>query len=307
MSVTVFSHYYCGMHEVHQAHPESPERLDAINDQFIRSGLNFVLQQKDCSPALQEDLYRVHDVAYVNDIFKRAPTEKGQQIWLDPDTIMTQHSLRAALYAAGSGLNAVDEVMMGDNQSAFCAVRPPGHHASHNAAMGFCIFNNIAVAAAYAFAQYNIKRIAIVDFDVHHGNGTEDIFTNDERVLFSSSFQYPLYPNTGTNSISPHIINSPLPPGSSAAQWRNEVTARWLPAIDHFAPELILISAGFDGHLEDDTSAFQLREDDYHWLGQSLKNLAHIHCQGRIIGMLEGGYDMSSLGRSVVAFVKSLI
>ncbi|RUO23371.1 deacetylase [Aliidiomarina iranensis] len=306
MSITVFSHSSCSLHKVTEVHPECPERLGAVNDQLIRSGMEYVLTQKDATPASKEDLYRAHDVNYVNDVFAKAPKSEDEHIWLDPDTLMSYGSLTAFLHAAGSGINGIDEIMQGENQKAFCAIRPPGHHATHNAAMGFCVFNNIAVAACYAMAKYPVARIAIVDFDVHHGNGTEDIFIQDDRVLFCSSFEHPLYPNTGADTISPHVINIPMPAGSEGFEWQAAVAERWLPAIDAFQPDLILVSAGFDGHMEDDMSQFNLREDDYFWIGKELKNLADNHCQGRILAMLEGGYDMSSLGRSVVAFLKGI-
>lgn len=292
-------------HQVSEIHPEEPARMSAINDQIIRSGLELAIRQRDGKAASKEQLYHAHDVNYVHEIFNKAPDEG--HVWLDPDTLMTPGSLQAALYAAGCGIDAVDEVMHSDNPRAFCVVRPPGHHATHDQAMGFCIFNNIAVAATHAMAAYDLERVAIIDFDVHHGNGTEDIFSNDERVLLCSSFQHPFYPDTGADTISPHIINSPMPAGTSGEQWRAEVEQRWLPALDHFSPQLILVSAGFDGHAEDDMGNFNLREDDYFWIAKRLKELAERHCEGRVIGMLEGGYDHSSLGRSVVAFVKGLI
>ncbi|MDN7124937.1 histone deacetylase family protein [Pseudidiomarina terrestris] len=305
MSITLFSHPACMQHQVSEIHPEEPARMSAINDQIIRSGLELAIRQRDGKAASKEQLYHAHDVNYVHEIFNKAPDEG--HVWLDPDTLMTPGSLQAALYAAGCGIDAVDEVMHSDNPRAFCVVRPPGHHATHDQAMGFCIFNNIAVAATHAMAAYDLERVAIIDFDVHHGNGTEDIFSNDERVLLCSSFQHPFYPDTGADTISPHIINSPMPAGTSGEQWRAEVEQRWLPALDHFSPQLILVSAGFDGHAEDDMGNFNLREDDYFWIAKRLKELAERHCEGRVIGMLEGGYDHSSLGRSVVAFVKGLI
>lgn len=305
MAITVFSHAICRQHVAGDDHPECPARLDAINDQLIRSGLDYVLQQKDASPASKTDLCRAHSTLYVSELYAKAPTDG--HIWLDPDTQMMNKTLQAALYAAGSGINAVDEVMQASDKQAFCAIRPPGHHATHDQAMGFCFFNNIAIAAEYALNQYSLKRVAIVDFDVHHGNGTEDIFKNEPRVLFCSSFEYPLYPHTGADTVSDHIINLPLPGGCKASQWRAAVSSEWLPALDAFAPELILVSAGFDGHAEDDMAHFMLREEDYHWLATELKAVANKHCQGRVVAMLEGGYALSALGRSVVAFLKGLM
>lgn len=305
MSITVFSHPQCMQHQVTEVHPEEPARLSAINDQIIRSGLELAITQRDGSKACQEQLFHAHSVDYVKGIFARAPSEGHE--WLDPDTLMTPGSLEAALYAAGCGISAVDEVMQGENSRAFCVVRPPGHHACYDKAMGFCIFNNIAVAATHALSHHQLERVAIIDFDVHHGNGTEDIFFNDERVLLCSSFQHPFYPDTGADTISAHIINSPMPAGTDSTAWRKEVEQRWWPALERFEPQLILVSAGFDGHAEDDMGNFNLREEDYFWIANQLKAYAERYCFGRVVGMLEGGYDHSSLGRSVVAFIKGLI
>ncbi|MFN3899052.1 MAG: histone deacetylase family protein [Alishewanella aestuarii] len=305
MPITIFSHPSCYYHENGVDHPECPERLSAINDQLIRSGMEYVVMQRDASPATKEALYLAHGKRYVDELFAKVPTEG--HIWLDPDTIMGPKSLNAALHAAGSGINAVDQVMKGSNEQAFCAVRPPGHHATREQAMGFCLLNNIAIAAEHALNTYQLSRIAIVDFDVHHGNGTEDIFQHEPRVLFCSSFEHPLYPYTGADSSNEHIINLPLAGGCRSSAWREQVQQHWLPAIDAFAPQLILISAGFDGHAEDEMAHFMLREEDYQWIASELKQLADKHCQGRIVAMLEGGYALSALGRSVVAFLKGLL
>jgi acetoin utilization deacetylase AcuC-like enzyme len=305
MAITLFSHPSCYLHLAGDDHPEQPARLSAVNDQLIRSGLEFVVQQRDASPAAATDLYAVHSKLYVDEIYAKAPTDG--HIWLDPDTQMMPHSLNAALHAAGAAINAVDQVMTDVNQQAFCNIRPPGHHATRDQAMGFCIFNNVAVAAAYALQKYQLNRVAIVDFDVHHGNGTEDIFAGDERVLFCSSFQYPLYPNTGDVPSADNIENLPLPALCKPAVWREQILQHWLPRINAFQPQLILVSAGFDGHREDDMAQFLLTEDDYHWIAQQLKQLADQHCQGRMVATLEGGYALSALGRSVVAFLKGLM
>jgi acetoin utilization deacetylase AcuC-like enzyme len=305
MAITLFSHPSCYRHLAGEDHPEQPARLSAINDQLIRSGLEFVLQQRDASPATKQDLYRAHSRLYVDQLFAKAPQQGF--IWLDPDTQMMSHSLEAALHAAGAAINAVDQVMGGTNEQAFCNIRPPGHHATRDQAMGFCLFNNIAVAASYAMEKYQLSRIAIVDFDVHHGNGTEDIFSGDERVLFCSSFQHPFYPHTGTTATAANIINVPLPALCKPQQWREQVAAHWFSPLQQFAPQLLLISAGFDGHREDDMAQFLLSEDDYSWLTTELKRIADQHCHGRIVSILEGGYALSALGRSVVAHLKALI
>lgn len=288
-----------------QWHPESPERLHAISDQLIASGLEFSLRHYDAPLATRDQLCRVHTPEYVDDIIQHAPKNNLRQI--DMDTSMNPHSLQAALRAAGAGILAVDKLMANEVSAAFCSVRPPGHHATRSASMGFCIFNNIAVAAAHALECHRLERIAIVDFDVHHGNGTEDIFQDNERVLFCSTFQHPFYPYCGADTHSPHIVNVPLANGSRGEQFRDAVTTHWLPALEAFQPQMLFISAGFDGHLEDDMSGLALVEDDYAWVSLQVHNLANRFCQGRIVSMLEGGYALSALGRSVVAHIKALL
>lgn len=308
MAITVFSHASCFLHDSGEHHPERPSRLSAINDQLIRSGVEFIIQQRDATPASKEDLYRVHDKLHVKTLLAMSPTEGYVRI--DPDTQINPYSITAALHAAGAAINAVDTVMAANNQQAFCAVRPPGHHATRNQAMGFCLFNNIAVAAAYALEKYNLQRVAIVDFDVHHGNGTEDIFKEEPRVMLCSTFQENLYPpvDISTASTLPElIIKIPLIAGCRSKAWQQQVSEHILPALDKFAPELILIAAGFDGHAEDEMSQFLLTEADYAWITTELKLLADKHCHGRIVSTLEGGYALSALGRSVVAHLKAML
>jgi acetoin utilization deacetylase AcuC-like enzyme len=254
-----------------------------------------------------EDLKRVNDSTYVDLIFENAPSQGMVQ--LDPDTAMNPYSLAAARRAAGAGLLAVDELIAGRVQNAFCAVRPCGHHATQTRSMGFCIFNNVAVAAAYALEAKGLERVAIVDFDVHHGNGTEDMFSANqwrERVLMASFFQYPFYPNTGTVNPAPNMINVPLPAGSGGAAARSALEHYWMPALEQFKPQMIVISAGFDAHREDLLGGMALIEEDYAWLTRELMALAARHSQGRIVSMLEGGYNLSALGRSAVAHVRTL-
>ena len=288
-----------------QWHPESPARLHAISDQLIASGLDLSLRHYDAPLADHTQLCRVHDPAYVNDIFAQAP-QQGV-VFIDMDTCMNPYSLHAALRAAGAGILAVDLLMANEISAAFCSVRPPGHHAERARAMGFCIFNNIAVAAAHALANYHLERIAIVDFDVHHGNGTEDIFRNDERVLICSTYQYPFYPHDEPDTHNPQIINVPLANASKGAQFRAGVTEHWLPALQTHRPQMLFISAGFDAHLEDDMAGLGLVEDDYAWVTSRLQEIALQYGQGRIVSMLEGGYALSALGRSVVAHIKALL
>jgi len=305
MSVAFISHPDCLLHDMGQWHPESPARLHAIADQLIASGLDFSLRHYDAPLASREQLCRVHTAAYVDEIFAEAP-QQGVRM-LDMDTAMNPHSLQAALRAAGAGIQAVELIMQGDISTAFCSVRPPGHHAERARAMGFCIFNNIAVAAAHALVQFQLERVAIVDFDVHHGNGTEDIFHDDPRVLFCSTFQHPFYPHCGADTQTPHIVNVPLVAGSQGEQFRNAVTQHWLPALQAHQPQMIFVSAGFDAHREDDMAGLNLVEDDYAWVTARIREAATTNCAGRIVSMLEGGYALSALGRSVVAHIKALL
>ncbi|MFT4928240.1 MAG: acetoin utilization deacetylase AcuC-like enzyme [Phenylobacterium sp.] len=307
MSTAMISHANCLAHNVGNEHPECPNRLHAINDRLISSGLSLVLPHHDAKPVSREQLLNVHDQAYIDDIYAQAPTQAGQIVRLDDDTALMKSTLTAAQYAAGAGVQAVDMIMQGKHQRIFCPVRPPGHHAESDKAMGFCYFNNIAIAATHALNHYGLTRVAIIDFDVHHGNGTEQIFAGDSRVLFCSSFEHPLYPFSGHNSQHDNIHNLPLQSGLTGAQYRTIVSEQWLPIVDAFAPELILISAGFDGHIEDDISHIGLTESDYRWITTELVTLAEKHCQGQIVSMLEGGYALSALGRSVSAHLDALL
>jgi acetoin utilization deacetylase AcuC-like enzyme len=227
-------------------------------------------------------------------------------VQLDPDTAMNPYSLEAALRAAGAAVMATDMVMRGEADNAFCNVRPPGHHATRDQSMGFCIFNNVAVGVAHALAQYGLQRVAIVDFDVHHGNGTEAIFHDDPRVMLCSTFQHPFYPYSGADSGNAHIINVPLPAGTDGAGFRAAFMAHCLPALERFAPEMLFISAGFDAHREDDMAMLKLTEADYTWVTQQVKTLAQQYAHGRIVSTLEGGYALSALGRSAAAHIRVL-
>lgn len=305
MTVALITHPHCHLHDNGSPyHPECAERLDAINNRLIMSGVDWVARHYDAQAATPEQLQRVHTAAYVQHIFASAPTQG--LIELDGDTSMNPHSLDAALHAAGAAVLAVDLVMAGTHQHAFCSIRPPGHHAGKARAAGFCIFNNVAVGAAHAMAVYGLERIAIIDFDVHHGDGTEDIFTNEPRVMFCSAFQHPYYPFSGADTNLPNMRNLPLPAGTSGATWRAAIQTQWLPALREFQPQLVMISAGFDSHLEDDMGGFNLVERDYVWLTKELCQLAKDFAQGRVISCLEGGYELSSLGRSVTAHIKEL-
>jgi acetoin utilization deacetylase AcuC-like enzyme len=255
--------------------------------------------------ATREQIERVHEAAYVDEVFESAP-EEGL-VWLDGDTAMNPHSLEAALHAAGANVQAVDMLMAGEARRAFCAVRPPGHHAGPDRTMGFCIFNNVAVGAAHAIAAHGLERVAIVDFDVHHGNGTEDIFSGDNRVLMCSTFQHPFYPGTGAGDTAPNIVNCPLPAMTDGADFRATLRAHWLPVLEAFEPQLILVSAGFDGHIEDDMAQMRLREPDYEWVTLEICDLADRHAEGRVVSTLEGGYNLSALGRSVAVHIRAMM
>lgn len=291
-------------HDMGADHPECPARVHAIQDQLIASGLFDYLTQYEAPKASKEDLTRVHSLEYINMVFAKSP-ETGL-VDLDGDTSMNPFTLNAALHAAGAVIKAVDLVMTGTMETAFCNIRPPGHHAGRASASGFCIFNNVAVATAYALEHYGLQRVAIVDFDVHHGEGTEDIFRDDPRVMMCSTFQHPYYPFCGADSSNEHIINVPLAARSSGAEFREAVTAHWLPALERFQPQLIIISAGFDAHWEDDMGGLALRENDYFWVTETLKEVAKRHANGRIVSALEGGYALHALGRSVMNHIKSL-
>jgi acetoin utilization deacetylase AcuC-like enzyme len=285
-------------------HPESPARIHAIEDQLIAAGLMDYLQRHEAPEATREQLLRVHDAGHVDAIAAAAP--RHGMVQLDPDTAMNPYSYPAALRAAGAVVLGVDLVMAGKAENAFCNIRPPGHHAERARAMGFCIFNNVAVGAAHALAAHGLNRVAIADFDVHHGNGTEDIFRDEPRVMLCSTFQHPFYPYAGADSGNEHIVNVPLAAGTGGEGFRAAVTERWLPALERFRPELLLISAGFDAHRDDDMAMLRLTEADYAWVTTELKHVAEKHAQRRVVSALEGGYELAALGRSALAHLKVL-
>lgn len=305
MSIGVISHDYCALHNMGENHPEAPARMAAVQDQLKKSGLTDVVRQYNAKPIDRKLLALAHDLNYIDFIYTNSPTQ-GNYI-IDADTSMNADTLTAALYSAGAAVDAVDLVMKEKISSAFCATRPPGHHAERNKAMGFCFFNNVAIAAAYSKEKYQLERVAIVDFDVHHGNGTQDIVSDKKGYLFCSTFQHPLYPYSGAGDNSSNIINSPLAANAKSDDFRQAIINDWLPALHEFKPQLIFISAGFDAHKEDDISNMCLTEADYFWVTQQLKIIADTYAQGRIVSVLEGGYALSALGRSVVAHIKGLI
>ncbi len=304
MQTAYIIHPTCLEHNMGSDHPESPERMRAIEDQLIASGIFPLLQQYQAPRVTHEQLVRVHSESYLKSIETVAPQHGS--IGLDADTFMNPFTLEAAYRAAGAVVLATDLVMTDKVENAFCNVRPPGHHATHDRAMGFCFFNNVAVGVAHAMAQYDLKRVAIADFDVHHGNGTEDIFKHDPRVMLCSTFQHPFYPFCGADSSSNHIINVPLAAGTDGLAFRSAVTQYWLPALESFQPEIIFISAGFDAHREDDMAHLNLIESDYSWVTEQVKTIAGKYAQKRIVSVLEGGYALHALGRSATVHIKVL-
>jgi acetoin utilization deacetylase AcuC-like enzyme len=304
MQTAYISHPEYLKHNMGDWHPESPLRLSAIDDQLHAARLFDYLAHHEAPLAHRNQLLRVHDAAYIDLIEAASPYEGFNA--LDPDTSMNPHTLDAAYHAAGGAVMGVDMVMRGEVSSAFVACRPPGHHATRNRAMGFCFFNNVAVAAAHALEAHGLERVAIVDFDVHHGNGTEDIFRDDPRVMLCSTFQHPFYPYCGADTISEHIVNVPLPAGTRGPAYREAFTAGIMPRLEAFRPQMLFFSAGFDGHRDDDMAQFGLVEADYAWITEQGMGVAARHAEGRIVSVLEGGYDLDSLGRSVAAHIKTL-
>jgi acetoin utilization deacetylase AcuC-like enzyme len=286
-------------------HPEQPARLGAIADQLHGRRLYDFLQHHDAPRATVEQLARVHPREHIERVSMKSPAEG--LAYLDPDTAMCPDTLEAALRAAGANVLAVDLVMGRAVRRAFCNVRPPGHHAERDQAMGFCFFNNVAVGAAHAMEAHGLERVAVLDFDVHLGNGTEDIFRDDDRVLLCSSYQYPLYPDINPASVPGRIINCPLPPGSGSEVFRAAITEHWLPALEAFAPQMLFISAGFDGHAADPLAELRLSGDDYGWITQRACDIADRHAGGRIVSTLEGGYDLPALATSAAIHIEKLL
>lgn len=299
----VFTHSACFGHDTGPGHPECAERLGAVID-GLRAAFDDA-QWREAPRASRGQLLHVHDATLLDAVLETHPDHR---IMLDPDTVLSPASAEAALRAAGAGVAAVDAVLDGETRRAFCAVRPPGHHATADTAMGFCLFNSIAVAARHALDKHGLARVAIVDFDVHHGNGTQAIFETDPRVLYLSSHQMPLYPDTGHANERGvgNIVNVPLPPGADGVAFRTAWRETLLPALDAFRPQLVLISAGFDAHWRDPLAQLRLDSDDYAWITAELVALAGRHAQGRIVSMLEGGYDLIALRESSIAHVQAL-
>ncbi len=304
MTAAFITHPDCLRHDMGAYHPERPARLAAIEDQLIASGIGQHLTRYEAPLATDEQLARVHPADYVRAIRDAAP--QSGTVHLDPDTAMNPWTLQAALRAAGAAVLATDLVLKNDVKTAFCSVRPPGHHACRARPMGFCIFNNVAVAARHAVHAHGLQRVAIVDFDVHHGNGTEEIFEGDAQVLMVSIFQHPFYPYSGTEDPAANMVNIPLAAGTGSDGLREAVSKAWIPALEDHRPELILFSAGFDAHAEDDMAMLRFSDADYAWVTEQVKQVAERHAQGRIVSLLEGGYALSALGRSVIQHLRVL-
>ncbi|MFC5462443.1 histone deacetylase family protein [Massilia niabensis] len=306
MSTAIYSHPDCLRHDMGDWHPESPSRLQAIDDQLILARLDGLLERRLAPLAEIPALLRNHTEGALALVRDNLPTLPGETYPLDADTLLCHASFDAALRAAGAALAATDAVIAGDIDNAFCAIRPPGHHARPNEPMGFCLFNNVAIAARHALEAHGLERIAIVDFDVHHGNGTAESFRDDPRVLMASFFQHPFYPYTKPEPITATQVNVPVPAGSGGDVVRQVVQEYWLPALHAHRPQMIFISAGFDAHRDDDMGGMALVEADYAWITRAIMAVAREHAGGRIVSCLEGGYDLSALGRSVVAHLKVL-
>lgn len=308
-----FTHPDCRKHEMGRGHPECPERLDAIEDWLLATGVKDALDCRHAPEAPIADIELAHDRmmvagirglgAQLADDIKAGGPPYAQ---IDPDTLMNVHTWQAALRASGAALAATDAVMAGEIENAFCAVRPPGHHACHDKAMGFCFFNNIAIAARYALERHGLKRVAVVDFDVHHGNGTEDILKGDNRVLMVGFFQHPFYPYSGTDQPASNMLNLPVPAYTKGMDVRDLIETYWIPKLEAFRPEMIFISAGFDAHRDDDLGQMGLVEQDYAWITSRIKDVAKRHAKGRIVSSLEGGYNLNALARSVEAHIRVL-
>ena len=308
MTTAFYSHPDCRSHDMGPGHPECPARLDAIDDHLIACGLDAALDRREAPAVTMHDVALAHDSLYVDELQALLEDVKaaGRLRAIDADTIASPGTWAAVQRSAGAAVAATDAVIDGTAENAFCSVRPPGHHATRDQAMGFCFVNSICVAARHALDVRGLERVAIVDFDVHHGNGTEDIIANDERVLMVSIFQNPLYPYSGTHPLGDNMVNVPVPPYTRGPEVRALIEKSWMERLDAFRPQMIFISAGFDAHRDDELGQLGLVEADYAWMTERIKDVADRHAQGRIVSCLEGGYNLGALARSVAAHLRVL-
>lgn len=304
MHTALISHPDTLLHVMDGQHPESPARISAIRDRLIAAQIYDYLQTYDAPAATDAQLTRVHDPAHVRHI--RAIAPPAGIVRLDDDTALGPMTLSAALHAAGAVVLGVDLVMAKKVQNAFCCIRPPGHHAGPRRSSGFCIFNNVAVGAAHALAAHGLQRVAIIDFDAHHGDGTEEIFRDDPRVMLCSTFQHPAYPHKGADSRTERMINVPMPAGTAGKEFRALVESEFAPALEKFKPQMVFVSAGFDAHAQDPLTELRLVRDDYVWVTKFIMQVAHRHAADRVVSALEGGYDLGALADSAVAHVRTL-
>ncbi len=305
MRTAYISHADCLQHDTGTGHPECAARIGAIQDRLITAHLYDFLRHYDAPEVTEQQLLRVHDADYLQSVADSVP--RDGLYYLDPDTPISPLSLKAAKRAAGASILATDLVMSGEVSNAFCAVRPPGHHAERHRTMGFCVYNNVAVGVAHALEEHGLERVAIVDFDVHHGNGNEQIFSEEERVMVCSSFQHPFFPETPIDEEHERIVSAPLEATAKSEEFRAAIENVWLPALHQFKPQMIFVSAGFDAHLEDDMSGVSLTEVDFRWITEKILELADAYCEGRVVSSLEGGYELSALARSVETHLRVLM
>ena len=307
MTTLYFTHSACLEHDPGAYHPECPDRLRAVQ-KALEAEEFAALERRQAPEAERSGIERVHEAAYIARVLDSVP--KSGHLHLDPDTVLSPGSGAAALRAAGALTAAVDAVYAGEGQNAFCAVRPPGHHAERQRAMGFCLFNNVAIGAHQAFAEHRAEKVAVVDFDVHHGNGSQDAAAHEARLFYASSHQSPAYPGTGAESDhgpNDNVLNVELSPGSGSIPFRDAYERRILPALGDFAPDLLMISAGFDAHARDPLCQLEVATDDFAWVTRQLMAVAAEHCEGRLVSVLEGGYDMQALADSAAAHVRELM
>lgn len=303
--LTIIDHPDCAEHDTGPLHPECRARLDAINDQIIASGLDFVARRLDAPRASRQQLLRVHSADYLERIAAAVPD--GGLASIDGDTVLSPRSLVAAERSAGAGVLGVEMLVAGTAAPVFCMVRPPGHHAERATAMGFCLFSNVAIAVRHALDALGVARVAVVDFDAHHGNGTEDALCGDPRVLYCSSFQHPFFPHSGAESRCGNLLAVPLPRGTGSAAFREACAEAWFGPLERFAPELVVFSAGFDSHALDEMSGLALTEQDFAWITREVRRLTTSSSSDRYLSMLEGGYEPAALARSVIAHLRALI